>query len=97
MKIGLESFLPIITTAIKNPIALALITPRSTIEKSPELPKTPATTVKIRSPKISSTTAAPIIVFASFDLRAPRSPNTLAVIHTEVAVIAAPTNRAISN
>ena len=73
------------------------MTPRSTNENSPELPKTPATTVSINSPKISSTTAAPIIVFASLDFRAPKSPNTLAVIPTEVAVIAAPTNKAISN
>ena len=85
------------TTAIKNPMALPLIIPRSINEKSPELPKTPATTVRINSPKISSTTAAPMIVFASLDFKAPKSPNTLAVIPTEVAVIAAPTNKAISN
>ena len=93
----MESFLPTITTATKKPIAFALIIPRSTIEKSPELPRTPATTVRINKPKISSTTAAPMIVFASLYFKAPKSPNTLAVMPTEVAVIAAPTNKAIPN
>ena len=41
--------------------------------------------------------SAPIIVLASFVLSAPKSPNTLAVIPTDVAVMAAPTNRATSN
>ena len=37
------------------------------------------------------------MVLASLVFNAPRSPNTLAVIPTEVAVIAAPTNSATSN
>ena len=85
------------TTAIKNPMALPLIIAKSIRAKSPELVRSPATTVRINNPKISSTTAAPIIVLASFVLRAPKSPNTLAVIPTDVAVMAAPTNRATSN
>ena len=53
--------------------------------------------MRIKRPKISSITAAPIIVFASRDFKAPRSPKTLAVIPTDVAVIAAPTKSATSN
>ena len=65
------------TTAIKNPMALPLIIAKSIRAKSPELVRSPATTVRINNPKISSTTAAPIIVLASFVFKGAQIPQIL--------------------
>ena len=54
-----------------------------------------ATTVKMINPRTSSTTAAPRTTRASLVPRAPRSPNTRAVMPTLVAVSAAPMNTAV--
>ena len=96
LKIVGDNFLPITTEAKRKAKAFAAIIPTSPPLMFPVPPSIPATTVKIIKPNISSTTAAPIIVFASFVFKAPKSAKTLAVIPTDVAVIAAPTNRAFS-
>jgi hypothetical protein len=63
-------------------------------ETGPSLGTIRVTTVRMTRPITSSATAAPRTVLASTEASARRSPKTLAVIPTLVAVRAAPMNRA---
>ena len=57
-------------------------------------PTIATTTARITMPMMSSSTAAPITIWPSLRLSHLSSPNTLAVMPIEVAVIAAPANTA---
>ena len=64
--------------------------PRDSKNRNLRPPESPATTVKITRPIMSSMTAAPRMIWLSGSCKRPRSERTRAVMPTLVAVRAAP-------
>jgi hypothetical protein len=80
---------PATTTATRNPAAIAKVVAIPATLMAPPAAR-PDTTPRMTSPTTSSSTAAPRMIRASGVSMAPRSPNTRAVIPTDVAVSVAP-------
>ena len=87
-----EAQLPTRVKTSQNEIALTAIIIILEAETAP-VAFIPTIIAKINIPSTSSTTAPPNIVTPSLEFNSPKSPKTLAVIPTEVAVIIAPTKR----